>query len=53
MSASCGAPPRRTYGALELFDRLLHVDEPLIGPAEGVDDVTVVGALLDRITLIG
>jgi len=29
-------------------DRLVHVAEPVIGPAEGVDDVTVVGTLLDR-----
>src|SRR6516164_7536526 len=35
-------------GALELLDRLVHVAEPVICPAEGVDDVTVVGALLDR-----
>src|SRR6516162_7834227 len=35
-------------GALELLDRLLHVAEPIIGPAQGVDDVTVVSALLDR-----
>ena len=30
-------------------DRLVHVAEPVIGPAEGVDDVTIVGALLDRV----
>jgi hypothetical protein len=36
-------------GALELLDRLLHVAKPVIGPAEGVDDVTIVRALLDSV----
>jgi hypothetical protein len=35
-------------GALEMLDRLLYVAKPVIGPAEGVDDVTIVRALLDR-----
>jgi hypothetical protein len=36
-----------------VLHRLLHVAEPVIGPAEGVDDVTIVGALLDRAIFIG
>src|SRR5262249_49171104 len=40
--------PGRAFGRPRLFDRLTHVAEPVIGPAEGVDDVTVVGTLLDR-----
>src|SRR2546428_12925555 len=32
----------------ECFARHPHLAEPIIGPAEGIDDVTVVGTLLDR-----
>ena len=35
-------------GALEVLHRLLVIADPVIGPAERVDDVAVVGALLDR-----
>src|SRR5262245_41158604 len=35
-------------GALELLDRLLHVAKPVVGPTQGVDDIAIIRALLDR-----
>src|SRR5579864_2001467 len=34
--------------ALEMLHRLLVIAEPVIGPAERIDDVAVIGPLLDR-----
>src|SRR5262249_22597412 len=35
-------------GTLELLDRLLDVAQSVIGPAQRIDDVTIISALLDR-----
>src|SRR5438270_12000823 len=36
------------YRPLELLDRFVHIAKPVVGPAERIDDIAVIRALLDR-----